>query len=299
MLHPDLAVDDATRLRFRHEAIAAARLSHPNIVATYDTGEDDGVAYIVMELVDGPTLRHLIDEHDGLPVADVIRIGKQVADALDAAHRAGLVHRDVKPANVLVPPAGPVKVTDFGIAKARGQRRPHPHRHRDRHRAVPRTRAGQRASDRPPHRRVRGRAPPLRDARRPPAVRRRHRHRHRDRPAHHLGAGRAFGPAGGVPGPRRRDPPLPRAPAGRPLRFGGGGARRARPCPARPDRSDPPPRRTHAGRRCSARRHRPHPSPPGGGAVRGGTAPAVLGLALVLPGADRGGRRGRTSPTCS
>ena len=74
-----------------------------------------------MELVDGPTLRHLIDEHGGLPVADVIRIGKQVADALDAAHRAGLVHRDVKPANVLVPAsAGPVKVTDFGIAKAAG-----------------------------------------------------------------------------------------------------------------------------------------------------------------------------------
>ena len=120
ILREDLAADDGTRVRFRHEAIAAARLSHPNIVSTYDTGDDDGVAYIVMELIDGPTLRHLIDQQGGLPVADVIRIGKQVADALDAAHRAGLVHRDVKPANVLVPPAGPVKVTDFGIAKAAG-----------------------------------------------------------------------------------------------------------------------------------------------------------------------------------
>ena len=120
ILRSDLAADDGTRVRFRHEAIAAARLSHPNIVATYDTGDDDGVAYIVMELIDGPTLRLLIDQQGGLPVADVIRIGKQVADALDAAHRAGLVHRDVKPANVLVPATGPVKVTDFGIAKAAG-----------------------------------------------------------------------------------------------------------------------------------------------------------------------------------
>jgi serine/threonine-protein kinase len=120
ILRADLAADEGTRARFRHEAIAAARLSHPNIVSTYDTGDDDGVAYIVMELVEGPTLRHLIDEHGGLPVNDVIRIGKQVADALDAAHRAGLVHRDVKPANVLVPRSGPVKVTDFGIAKAAG-----------------------------------------------------------------------------------------------------------------------------------------------------------------------------------
>jgi serine/threonine-protein kinase len=120
ILRADLAADEGTRARFRHEAIAAARLSHPNIVSTYDTGDDDGVAYIVMELVEGPTLRHLIDQQGGLPVGDVIRIGKQVAEALDAAHRAGLVHRDVKPANVLVPASGPVKVTDFGIAKAAG-----------------------------------------------------------------------------------------------------------------------------------------------------------------------------------
>ena len=88
VLRADLAADEATRARFRHEAIAAARLSHPNIVSTYDTGDDDGIAYIVMELIDGPTLRHLIDERGGLPVADVIRIGKQVADALDALSEA-------------------------------------------------------------------------------------------------------------------------------------------------------------------------------------------------------------------
>jgi eukaryotic-like serine/threonine-protein kinase len=120
ILKADLAADEATRARFRHEAISAARLSHPCIVSTYDTGDDDGTAYIVMELVEGPTLRQLIHDTGGLPVRDVVKLGTQVADALDAAHRAGLVHRDVKPANVLVPPRGPVKVTDFGIAKAAG-----------------------------------------------------------------------------------------------------------------------------------------------------------------------------------
>jgi serine/threonine-protein kinase len=120
VLRGDLAADDATRARFRNEAIAAARVNHPNIVATYDTGDDDGTAYIVMELVDGPTVRRLLEERGPLPVADVIRIGAQVAAALAAAHAAGLVHRDVKPPNVLVPPAGLVKVTDFGIAKATG-----------------------------------------------------------------------------------------------------------------------------------------------------------------------------------
>jgi serine/threonine-protein kinase len=120
ILREDLAADERTRARFRHEAIAAARLNHPNVVATYDTGDDDGTAYIVMELIDGPTLRQVLHEQGRLPIGDAIRIGIQVADALEAAHRAGIVHRDVKPPNVLVPPGRPVKVTDFGIAKATG-----------------------------------------------------------------------------------------------------------------------------------------------------------------------------------
>jgi serine/threonine-protein kinase len=120
VLRSDLAADEATRARFRNEAIAAARVNHPNIVATYDTGDDDGTAFIVMELVDGPTVRRLVDDNGPLPVQDAIRIGIEVAAALEAAHAAGLVHRDVKPPNVLVPPSGPVKVTDFGIAKATG-----------------------------------------------------------------------------------------------------------------------------------------------------------------------------------
>jgi serine/threonine-protein kinase len=120
ILDPTLADDEHVRQRFRHEAIAAARLTHPGIVATYDTGEDDGVAYIVMELVDGTTLRRLLDQRPRLPVGEVADIGAQVADALDHAHSRGLVHRDVKPGNVLVERDGRVKVTDFGIAKAAG-----------------------------------------------------------------------------------------------------------------------------------------------------------------------------------
>jgi hypothetical protein len=119
-LHPELAVDDSLRARFRNEAIAVASLAHPDIVATYDTGEDDGVAYFVMELVDGPNLRVLLDERGELSVAEAVRIARGVAAALDHAHRNRIVHRDIKPANVLVPPQGPVKVTDFGIAKAEG-----------------------------------------------------------------------------------------------------------------------------------------------------------------------------------
>jgi serine/threonine protein kinase len=120
LLLPELAVDDALRVRFRNEAIAAAKLTHPGIVATYDTGDDDGTAYIVMELVDGMTLRRLIDDRGRLPVHEAVDISSQVADALEHAHRQGLVHRDIKPANVLVQADGRAKVTDFGIAKAAG-----------------------------------------------------------------------------------------------------------------------------------------------------------------------------------
>jgi eukaryotic-like serine/threonine-protein kinase len=120
LLLPELAVDEALRVRFRNEAIAAAKLTHPGIVATYDTGDDDGTAYIVMELVEGKTLRSLIDEQGRLAVHDAVDISTQVADALEHAHRQGLVHRDIKPANVLVQSDGRVKVTDFGIAKAAG-----------------------------------------------------------------------------------------------------------------------------------------------------------------------------------
>lgn len=112
------ADDDALRARFRHEAVAAARLAHPNIVATYDTGEDDGDAYIVMELVAGRTLRELVDAHGAVAVGEAVDFTMQIAAALAHAHAHGIIHRDVKPGNVLVQADGHVRVTDFGIAKA-------------------------------------------------------------------------------------------------------------------------------------------------------------------------------------
>ncbi len=104
--------------RFRAEALAAARLTHPSVVAVYDTCSADGVEAIVMELVEGTTLRAHMDQQGPLPVAEACRIAGRVADALSVAHRAHIVHRDIKPANVLLSTTGRVVVTDFGIAKA-------------------------------------------------------------------------------------------------------------------------------------------------------------------------------------
>ncbi|MEX2659210.1 MAG: protein kinase [Acidimicrobiales bacterium] len=118
VLLPHLARDTAFVQRFRQEAVAAARLSHPHIVALFDTCSDGDTEAIVMELVRGPTLREVLDEEGQLPPARVIAIGTQVADALEQAHRGGLIHRDVKPGNILLSEDGRVLVADFGIAKA-------------------------------------------------------------------------------------------------------------------------------------------------------------------------------------
>jgi tRNA A-37 threonylcarbamoyl transferase component Bud32 len=124
VLHPHLAADEAFVERFRREAIAAARLAHPSIVATFDTGTDGDVTFIVMELIRGKTLRDAIKEAGTLPPAVAVPIAAEVAEALEHAHQAGLVHRDVKPANILLSehagetaPLLRVKVADFGIAK--------------------------------------------------------------------------------------------------------------------------------------------------------------------------------------
>ena len=117
ILHPHLADDDTFGERFRREAVAAARLAHPNIVATYDTCRSDGLDAIVMELVEGESLRALLDRSTTIECTTAASITSQILDALDEAHRVGMVHRDIKPANVLLLPDGRVKVADFGIAK--------------------------------------------------------------------------------------------------------------------------------------------------------------------------------------
>jgi serine/threonine-protein kinase len=107
--------------RFRREATTAAALSHPNIAQVYDYGVDGSSHFIVMEHVDGSDLSRLLRQVGRLTPSDAVRIAEQVCSALGAAHRAGVVHRDIKPGNVIVRPDGTVKVTDFGIAQALGQ----------------------------------------------------------------------------------------------------------------------------------------------------------------------------------
>ncbi len=118
VLHPHLATDRGFLLRFRREAVAAARLSHPSIVSIYDTVSENGTEAIVMELIHGRTLRAVLDDVQVMGEADAIEVGTQIADALADAHRGGVVHRDIKPSNILLCPDRRVMVTDFGIAKA-------------------------------------------------------------------------------------------------------------------------------------------------------------------------------------
>ncbi|MEP7370338.1 MAG: Stk1 family PASTA domain-containing Ser/Thr kinase, partial [Dermatophilaceae bacterium] len=118
VMRPDLAKDETFVSRFRREARSAAKLSHPNVVAVYDQGEDDGNVFLTMELVNGLTLRQVMQAEGPLTPRAALDIIDPVLQALGAAHSAGLVHRDVKPENVILRDDGMVKVADFGLARA-------------------------------------------------------------------------------------------------------------------------------------------------------------------------------------
>lgn len=118
VLKPEFSDDKNFVKKFRGEAQSAAGLSHPNIVSVYDVGDDNGLHYIVMELVEGITLKNFIERKGRLEVKEAVGIGIQIAMGMEAAHTNHIVHRDIKPQNIIISREGKVKVTDFGIAKA-------------------------------------------------------------------------------------------------------------------------------------------------------------------------------------
>ena len=118
VLSPHLAATPEVRARFEREARTISQLDHPHICTLHDIGHQDGTDYLVMELLEGETLAHRL-EKGALPVAEVLALGTQIADALDRAHRAGVVHRDLKPGNVMLTKSG-AKLMDFGLARAAG-----------------------------------------------------------------------------------------------------------------------------------------------------------------------------------
>ena len=118
VLRGDLADDEKFVRRFQREALSASKLAHPNIVEMYDVGEDNGNYYIVMEYIDGKTLKNLIKKRGALTLPEVIDIMTQLTSGLMCAHDSYIIHRDIKPQNILILEDGRVKITDFGIAMA-------------------------------------------------------------------------------------------------------------------------------------------------------------------------------------
>ena len=118
VLRGDLANDEKFVRRFQREALSASSLSHPNIVEIYDVGEDDGQYYIVMEYVDGKTLKQVLKQRGHLSITEVVDIMLQLTDGLAHAHDAYIIHRDIKPQNIMILPNGMIKITDFGVSTA-------------------------------------------------------------------------------------------------------------------------------------------------------------------------------------
>ncbi|MFD2371163.1 Stk1 family PASTA domain-containing Ser/Thr kinase [Brevibacillus sp. GCM10020057] len=118
VLRSQFGTDEDFVNRFRREAQAVASLSHPNVVGVYDVGQEGDTHYMVMEYIEGYTLKELIVQRGALPVEEAVRIAQQICDALDHAHQNRIIHRDIKPHNIMIGKNGRVKVTDFGIARA-------------------------------------------------------------------------------------------------------------------------------------------------------------------------------------
>ena len=118
VLRGDLSNDEKFVRRFQREALSASSLAHPNIVEMYDVGEDDGTYYIVMEFVDGKTLKQLLKKRGTLTLSEAIDIMSQLTDGMAHAHDSYIIHRDLKPQNIMIKDDGQIKITDFGIAMA-------------------------------------------------------------------------------------------------------------------------------------------------------------------------------------
>ena len=118
VLRGDLSSDDKFIRRFQREALSVSNLSHPNIVEVYDVGEEDGEYYIVMEYIEGKTLKQLLKKRESLTLTEVIDIMTQLTDGISHAHESYIIHRDIKPQNIMIQDDGRIKITDFGIAMA-------------------------------------------------------------------------------------------------------------------------------------------------------------------------------------
>lgn len=123
--------------RFRREANSAAAIANPHVVQVYDTGENDGLDYLVMEYVHGVNLRHEMQTKRTFSVRETLRVVSETLNGLAAAHRAGVVHRDIKPENILINDRGRVQIADFGLAKAASRSHALLDRHAARHRRLP------------------------------------------------------------------------------------------------------------------------------------------------------------------
>ena len=126
ILPPQFVTLEKKRARFIQEARAASALNHPNICTIYDIGKHEDIEFIVMEFMEGVTLRKIMNQRKYLPEKEVVNIGSQVCDALAAAHEKGIIHRDIKPENIMITNQNKVKVLDFGLAKLiKGENKPY------------------------------------------------------------------------------------------------------------------------------------------------------------------------------